>query len=61
MSTLPARLPTLADASAAIAAGKISPVMLTEAAIARAEALQPTLSAFITLAVDRAREAARCC
>jgi aspartyl-tRNA(Asn)/glutamyl-tRNA(Gln) amidotransferase subunit A len=59
MSTLPARLPTLAEASAAIAAGGTSPVILTEAAIARAEALQPTLSAFITLAVDRAREAAR--
>jgi hypothetical protein len=35
MSTLPARLPTLADASAAIAAGGASLVILTEAAPVR--------------------------
>jgi aspartyl-tRNA(Asn)/glutamyl-tRNA(Gln) amidotransferase subunit A len=59
MSGLPAALPTLAEASAALAAGETSPTRLTEAAIARAEALQPALSAFITLAPARARAAAQ--
>jgi aspartyl-tRNA(Asn)/glutamyl-tRNA(Gln) amidotransferase subunit A len=53
------RLPTLAEASRLVGSGAISSVELTEAAIARAEALQPSLHAFITLSPDRARASAR--
>ena len=43
----------------AIAAKKVSPVELTDAVLARAEALQPVLNCFITLVPDQARAAAR--
>ena len=49
---------SLAGASAAIAAGTLSPVALTEAALARIAALDPKLNAFITITADRARRAA---
>ncbi len=42
-----------------IRARKISPVELLEAALARIEALNPSLNAFITVAARQAREAAR--
>ena len=51
-------IPSLTEASAAIAAGTLSPVALTEAALARIAALDPKLNAFITLTADRARRAA---
>jgi aspartyl-tRNA(Asn)/glutamyl-tRNA(Gln) amidotransferase subunit A len=38
---------------------KLSPVALVEAALARAERLQPCLNAFITLLADKARRDAR--
>jgi len=53
-----APVPTLAEASAAIAAGRLSPVALTEQALARIAALDPVLNAVITLTADRARAAA---
>ncbi|HTQ34475.1 MAG TPA: amidase [Stellaceae bacterium] len=52
-------LPTLAEAGRKIAAGEVSPVELTEAALARAVALQPKLDAFIEITADRARAAAK--
>jgi aspartyl-tRNA(Asn)/glutamyl-tRNA(Gln) amidotransferase subunit A len=52
-------LPTIAEAGRKIAAGELSPVALTEAALARAEALQPKLDAFIEITAERARTAAR--
>ena len=51
-------VPSLAEASAGIAAGTLSPVALTEAALARIAALDPKLNAFITVTGDRARQAA---
>lgn len=54
----PAPVPSLAEASAAIAAGTTTPTALTEAALARIAALEPRLNAFITLAADRARASA---
>jgi aspartyl-tRNA(Asn)/glutamyl-tRNA(Gln) amidotransferase subunit A len=57
MSTMP--LPTLAEAGRKIAAGELSPVALTEAALARAEALNPKLDAFIEITAERARAAAQ--
>jgi L-asparaginase II len=54
-----AALPTLAEAGRKIAAGELSPVALTEAALARAAALQPKLDAFIEITAERARAAAR--
>ena len=42
-----------------IAARNLSPVEVTEAVLARAEALQPELNCFITLAPEQARAAAR--
>jgi hypothetical protein len=42
-----------------IRARKISPVELLEAALERIEALNPELNAFITVAVEQARDAAR--
>ena len=57
MSAAP--LPTLAEAGPKIAAGELSPVALTEAALARAAALQPKLDAFIEITADRARAAAK--
>ena len=53
-----APIPSLAAASAAIAAGTLSPVDLTEQALARIALLEPRLHAFITLTADRARAAA---
>jgi aspartyl-tRNA(Asn)/glutamyl-tRNA(Gln) amidotransferase subunit A len=50
--------PSLAEASAGIAAGTLSPIALTEAALARIAALDPKLNAFITITADRARRAA---
>jgi Asp-tRNA(Asn)/Glu-tRNA(Gln) amidotransferase A subunit family amidase len=52
-------LPTLAEAGRRIAAGDLSPVALTEAALARATALNPKLDAFIEITADRARAAAK--
>jgi len=52
-------LPTLAEAGRKIAAGELSPVTLTEAALARAEALNPKLDAFIEITAERARAAAK--
>src|SRR5258708_1516090 len=52
-------LPTLAEAGRQIAAGELSPVALTEAALARAVALQPKLDAFIEITAQPARAAAR--
>ena len=46
-------LPTLAEAGRKIAAGELSPVALTEAALARAAALQPKLDAFIEITGER--------
>ena len=53
-----APVPSLAEASAGIADGTLSPVALTEAALARIAALDPKLHAFITITADRARRAA---
>ena len=52
-------LPTIAEASRLIAAGALSPVALTEAALSRAEALNPRLDAFIEITANRARAAAK--
>jgi aspartyl-tRNA(Asn)/glutamyl-tRNA(Gln) amidotransferase subunit A len=52
-------LPTIAEASRLIGAGDLSPVAVTEAALARAEALNPKLDAFIEITAERARAAAR--
>ncbi len=55
---IPAPVPSLAEASAGIAAGTLSPIALTEAALARIAALEPRLNAFITPTAERARAAA---
>ncbi len=47
------------DAAALIRARKISPIELLEAALARIEALNPKLNAFIAIADEEARHAAR--
>lgn len=52
-------LPTIAEASRLIAAGELSPVALTEAALSRAGALNPRLDAFIEITAERARAAAK--
>ena len=52
-------VPTLAEASRLIAAGALSPVELTQAALARIDALDPLLHAFITILPERALAAAR--
>jgi aspartyl-tRNA(Asn)/glutamyl-tRNA(Gln) amidotransferase subunit A len=49
----------LTDAVAAIGKGDLSPVELTDACLARARALEPTIKAFVTLDADGARAAAR--
>ena len=46
---------TLSDAAAAIQGKRISPVELTEAALAEADRLQPVLCSFITILHDEAR------
>lgn len=50
---------TLAEAARLIGARKLSPVELADALIARAEALEPQLNAYITRTFDAARDAAR--
>jgi len=49
----------LAEASALIGAGELSPVELTEAMLARIERLEPRLHAFVRVCADRALEDAR--
>jgi aspartyl-tRNA(Asn)/glutamyl-tRNA(Gln) amidotransferase subunit A len=56
-AALPPPVPSLAEASAQIAAGH-SPVALAEAALARIAALEPRLHAFVTLTADRTLAAA---
>ena len=51
-------LPGLAEASKALAEGSLSPVALTEQALARVAALEPRLHAFIEVTGERARKAA---
>jgi len=50
---------TLASAARMIARKEISPVELTEAALARIERLNPDMCAFITVMSDQALERAR--
>ena len=50
---------TISELAPRIRAGEVSPVELTEAALARAEALQPQLNSFITLLPDLARAQAK--
>ena len=50
---------TLAEAARRIANRSLSPVELTSAVLARIDALNPTVGAFITVAADRALAAAR--
>jgi aspartyl-tRNA(Asn)/glutamyl-tRNA(Gln) amidotransferase subunit A len=50
---------TLAEAAAAIRAGALSPVELTDALLDRIERLEPRLNAFITLTAESARAEAR--
>jgi aspartyl-tRNA(Asn)/glutamyl-tRNA(Gln) amidotransferase subunit A len=50
---------SLCDASQLIRQKKISPVELTQACLARIEALNPTLNAFITITAESALAAAR--
>ena len=46
---------TITELAPRIRAGEVSPVELTEAALARAERLQPHLNSFITILHDQAR------
>ena len=46
---------TVAEAAAAVAAGKLSPVELTEAYLARIGELNPSLTAYVEVTADRAR------
>jgi aspartyl-tRNA(Asn)/glutamyl-tRNA(Gln) amidotransferase subunit A len=50
---------SLADISARIRQGGLSPVALVEHCLRRIDALQPTLNAFITVTADLARDQAR--
>ncbi len=50
---------TITELAPRIRAGEVSPVEVTEAALARAERLQPQLNSFITLLHDRALSQAR--
>ena len=50
---------TISDLAPRIEAREVSPVELTEAALARADRLQPKLNSFITLLHERAMERAR--
>jgi aspartyl-tRNA(Asn)/glutamyl-tRNA(Gln) amidotransferase subunit A len=50
---------TLAEASALVRARKLSPVAYAEALLARTEAFEPQLNAYITLTPEEALEAAR--
>ena len=49
----------IAELAPRIAAGEVSPVALTEAALARIEARDPALNAFMTVTAERALAAAR--
>ncbi|HMQ29723.1 MAG TPA: Asp-tRNA(Asn)/Glu-tRNA(Gln) amidotransferase subunit GatA [Chloroflexaceae bacterium] len=50
---------TVGEASAALAAGELTSVALTEALLARVEAVEPTVRAFLTLTGESALAAAR--
>jgi aspartyl-tRNA(Asn)/glutamyl-tRNA(Gln) amidotransferase subunit A len=51
---------SLVDAAAAVAGRRLSPVELTEAYLARIDAVEPTLNAYVTVTPERARaDAAR--
>lgn len=50
---------TIAEVSALLAKKKLSPVELVEAALARMEALNPRLNAFLTICAESAREEAK--
>ena len=50
---------TISEASARLSKKQLSPVELTRAVLARVEALNPRIGAFITVAADQAMEAAR--
>ena len=50
---------TLEDAALAVRERRVSPVELTEAALARIEAFEPRLNAFVTVTADLARTQAR--
>jgi aspartyl-tRNA(Asn)/glutamyl-tRNA(Gln) amidotransferase subunit A len=59
MSAMDLIMLTLSEAAAAIQARKVSPVELTEAALAQAERLQPVLCSFITILHENARRQAK--
>lgn len=50
---------TLAQAAAAVAGGELSPVELVDSVLARIEAVDPKLNAFVTVLADEARAAAK--
>ncbi|HRO57645.1 MAG TPA: amidase [Burkholderiaceae bacterium] len=50
---------TLADAARRVKAGEVSPVELVEASLSRIEAVDPTLSAYISVFADEARQVAQ--
>ena len=50
---------TISELAPKIKAKEISPVELTEAALAQADRLQPVLNSFITLLHDQARQQAK--
>ena len=50
---------TISELAPRIRAGEVSPVELTEAALAQADRLQPTLNSFITILYDQARSQAK--
>ncbi|MGH7120201.1 MAG: amidase [Acetobacteraceae bacterium] len=56
--SLPEPLPSIAEASRLIEAGRLSPIALVDAALARAAGLNDTLNAFIRILPERARRAA---
>jgi aspartyl-tRNA(Asn)/glutamyl-tRNA(Gln) amidotransferase subunit A len=59
MTAAPLHLLTIAEASSLIAARKLSPLEYVEALLARVQALDGQVNAFITLTADLAREQAR--
>ena len=50
---------TISEIAPMIRTGEVSPVELTEAALAQADRLQPTLNSFITILRDQAMDQAR--
>ena len=50
---------TISEIAPMIRSGEVSPVELTEAALAQADRLQPTLNSFITILRDQAMDQAR--